>query len=264
MGFQTGITVSVVIFVAVGATIFLFTTLCGVCGKDKRRNTSNSNGINDDVDLERGIVPHIDPQNSRGPVDMTEVSNNNEVSVGSDLRRTNTHPPLSITLGTRVQWNQLEYEISQRMATSLERASSNEPDESYSALLEKFDSICPKVSLHEFLESMEWEDVDLGRLYEVSPGGGFVHRQRRPSLRGQQYQQDPQSQHRGSTIPEQEIDETCTICIGKFQDPDGPPADEVFIRMLPCRHIFHDQCILECLKSNRKKCPNCNAVIPDL
>lgn len=53
-----------------------------------------------------------------------------------------------------------------------------------------------------------------------------------------------------SEFNEQNKSDTCTICQEKFES-------DTIIKILPCKHIFHIECIGEWLKNYHHKCPIC-------
>ena len=51
------------------------------------------------------------------------------------------------------------------------------------------------------------------------------------------------------------ISETCVICVDEFTEEDQ-------VRVLPCNHIFHPQCIDEWLGNHSSLCPLCKKRVP--
>ena len=54
-----------------------------------------------------------------------------------------------------------------------------------------------------------------------------------------------------SKLPSQQVDEICTVCLVKYEQ------DEI-VNTLPCKHIFHENCIQTWFESN-DTCPLCRA-----
>ena len=52
-----------------------------------------------------------------------------------------------------------------------------------------------------------------------------------------------------------ELSDTCAICVDEF-------AEEDQVRVLPCNHIFHPQCIGEWLGNHSSLCPLCKKEVP--
>lgn len=105
---------------------------------------------------------------------------------------------------------------------------------------EKLNTTCPAMSFQEFIGSLEWENVDLERLHEISVEGGFKF-----------------TKEHG--ISDHGYNENCAICltvIGQGEYAFMP------IRMLPCRHIYHDGCIVNWLASEHSACAICMKEIP--
>ena len=46
------------------------------------------------------------------------------------------------------------------------------------------------------------------------------------------------------------MDNSCTVCIAPFRNKQT-------IRLTPCGHAFHDDCLLPWLRSGKDHCPSC-------
>ena len=55
--------------------------------------------------------------------------------------------------------------------------------------------------------------------------------------------------------PKNDVSDTCAICVDEF-------VEEEQIRVLPCNHIFHPQCIGEWLGNHSSLCPLCKKEVP--
>lgn len=119
----------------------------------------------------------------------------------------------------------------------------------------KLDQLCPAVTYQEFLGSMKWENVDLARFHERSASGGFV--QEEPRQYWLLFQLNLPVKKSG-------FNEDCSICLSSFKgllDID----QERNIRMLPCRHIFHDGCITNwIITAEHNSCPICKRGVLDI
>ena len=54
-----------------------------------------------------------------------------------------------------------------------------------------------------------------------------------------------------SKIPSHQLDEKCSVCLAKYKQGETVSA-------LPCKHIFHDDCIQSWFRNN-DSCPLCRA-----
>lgn len=52
------------------------------------------------------------------------------------------------------------------------------------------------------------------------------------------------------------VDERCSVCLAIIGHEDGERED-VMVRVLPCNHFFHVECIDRWLINNKKHCPYC-------
>lgn len=108
----------------------------------------------------------------------------------------------------------------------------------------KLDALCPAVNYTEFIDTLKSKNVDLGRFHEIPAEGGYVH-------------SDPDADIQRTS--ENDFQEGCTVCLCDVSEANDGSS---LVRMLPCRHVFHDQCIMHWLKANHSNCPTCMQDIP--
>lgn len=99
----------------------------------------------------------------------------------------------------------------------------------------KLNLSCPAVKYQEFIESQEWENIDLDKICETAPEGFKNLRQEEP-------------------VRAPIFNDTCSVCLTAFDESVG---DQPYIRKLTCRHIFHDKCIMDWVLADHSTCPLC-------
>ncbi|GMK56355.1 hypothetical protein CspeluHIS016_0301950 [Cutaneotrichosporon spelunceum] len=94
---------------------------------------------------------------------------------------------------------------------------------------------------------------------------------------------EPRSELRGEPVPPGEVDPTrlglpgavlsahqitCAICQSSFVPPREVPGREMYVverlRQLPCKHVFHVECVDNWLMNHSGICPYCSQKVKDL